>query len=309
MATELINPSGNAGAAPGNAEPCPAPLEWRVVLAEFRSQCLAFEGRAGDGGERITGRMFGSGRPLYFLGPAAGDHDLFALLAWLLKDECACVFVDLPTIGWPVRAATELPRQSRAIVAAAESLGHERFSLLGVAAGSSLALDLALNHPDLVQALVLLQGSARAPRSWLERGYCSYGSLLRGGLARVPGWRRLQRQNHRRWFPPFDGSRFDFLLENLGQSPVAQVSRRLQLWASLDFRNHLADVKSPTLLIQTEGEGAPAAAAALELQAALPNVSTEELHSAGLYPYLTHPHRVAKLLRMFLREELAPRVP
>jgi len=300
-------PAAPQTGAPVAAEPCPTPLEWRVVVAEFRRQSVPFEDDAD--GERVRGVTFGSGTPLYVLGPAAGDRELFALLAWLLKDDFCCVFVDRPAIGWPVSAATELPRLTRTVLRAARHLAHHRFAVLGVEFGSGLALDLAMNSPEQVIALMLLQGAPRVLPSWLERGLHAYGSGMPGLIGGIPGWWNLQRRNHRPWFPPFDDSRFDFLVQNLGQTPTAQLSRRMRLWTDLDFGPHLNSLAVPTLLIETEGEGSNIGRQMQALQAGLTNARTEEMHNSGLYPYLTHPHRVAKLIRTFLCGELAPRVP
>jgi pimeloyl-ACP methyl ester carboxylesterase len=277
------------------------------VLEEFRRQSVPFEGQ-GDS-ERVTGVTFGSGAPLYVLGPAAGDRELFALLAWLLKDDFCCVFVDRPAIGWPVNATIELPRLTRSVLSAAHRLDHQRFAVLGVEFGSALALDLAVNNPEQISSLVLLQAAPRVSPSWLERGLHTYGSGMPGLIGGIPGWWNLQQQNHRPWFPPFDGSRFDFLVQNLGQTPTAQFSRCMRLWTGLDFGAHLKSIVAPTLLIETEGEGANINRQMRDLQAALKDARTEDMHSSGLYPYLTHPHRVAKLMRTFLCGELAPRVP
>lgn len=308
MATELINPSGQPSAAPAAGEPCPAPLEWRVVLVEFRKQSRPFVVPSHDGSDCLTGLTFGAGAPLYFLGPAAGDRNLFALLAWLLKDDFCCVFVDLPELGWPVRTAVELPKLTGAVLSAAAHLGHSQHAVLGVEFGSALALDLAANFPDRVGSLILMQPTARFAPSLLERGLYAYGACLPGAIGGIPGWWNVQRRNHRRWFPPFDDSRFDFLVQTLGQSPTAQFSRRMQLWSGLDFAPHLRSITAPTLLIETEGEGPIVSERLQALQAGLSDVRTESLHSAGFYPYLTHPHRVAKLIRTFLCGELAPRV-
>lgn len=304
-----LAPAASASAAAVAAEPCPTPLEWRVVLDEFRRQARPFDGSNDPGSDRVTGITFGTGAPLFVLGPAAGDRELFALLAWLLKDDYSCVFVDLPQVRWPVNAADELARHTQTILAAADHLGHDRFVLLGVAYGSALAFDLVLNNQDRVAALVLLQAAAKSSPTWLERGLHAYGSLLPGVIGGIPGWWNVQRQNHRPWFPPFDDSRFDFLTQNLGRTPTAQYSRRMRLWSDLDFRDHLDSILTPMLLIETEGDGPHGAQRLLEVQSTLANSRTESLHSSGLYPYLTHPHRVAKLMRTFLCGELASRVP
>src|SRR5262245_38161150 len=89
--------------APAASEPCPTPLEWRVVLEDFRRGRHRFECDVPATGELVRGITFGEGPPLYIVEPAAGDAELFALLAWLLREHYCCVFVERPSIGWPVR--------------------------------------------------------------------------------------------------------------------------------------------------------------------------------------------------------------
>lgn len=282
-------------------EPCPTPLQWNVVVDEFRKRRQVETVDAADV-PALPVATLGTGPALYILGPAAGDCELFALLAWLLKDEYCSVLVDLPHIGWPVRCLAELQRQTAAVLSAADQLQHERFAVLGVGPGGTVAIDLCVNAPQRAAALALLQGSASLELSGLERGFYAYGSLLPGTLGVIPGWRGLQQRNHRPWFPPFDSSRFDFLLQNLASTPTAQASRRMLLWAGLDFRPQLSALKQPGLVIRTEGESRAARDGMQTLQTGMPNAQVEELHSTGVFPYLTHPHRVAKLLRSFLQD-------
>jgi hypothetical protein len=83
----------------------------------------------------------------------------------------------------------------------------------------------------------------------------------------------------------------------------------MRLWTELDFGPHLKSIAAPTLLIETEGGGPNIGRQMHALQAGLSNARTDKMHSSGLYPYLTHPHRVAKLMRTSLCGEHAPRVP
>lgn len=295
----MSSPVESPAIAPPAAEPCPTPLEWRVVLEEFRRQARPFTA-PDDFGGTVRGLTFGSGAPLYVAGPAVGNHELFALLAWLLKEDYCCVFVEPPTIRWPVKSQTELPRQSGAVLAAARHLGHTVVSLLGVGFGASLALDVCLNQPERVNALIVLQGTPRLSASLLERGLNTYGGILPGTMKSIPGWSGLQRQNHRAWFPPFDGSRFDFLVQNLASTSTAQHARRMTVWSDLDFRPQLGNIRTPLLLVSTEGQGALASLGMEELRVGVPHAQSESLHSAGLHPYLTHPHRLAKLIRTFI---------
>jgi pimeloyl-ACP methyl ester carboxylesterase len=169
--------------------------------------------------------------------------------------------------------------------------------------GSLVALHLMSIAPDDVDAAILVCGSARRRLSLVERGLLAWGRVWPGPARRIPGWLAVQQQNHRRWFPPFDATRWEFLLDNLGMTPTAQLARRMSVMGGVDLRPSLPGVRPPVLLVRTEGEGAVSAACQEELAAALPHAQSEWLHTTGQLPYLTHPHRLAKLVRSFLLTE------
>lgn len=295
-----------------NSEPCPTPLEWRQVLAEFRAQREMIELETAGG--RLTATAFGSGRPLYFVSPPAGSHEQFALVAWLLKDEFRCVFVDYRSLSAQspfavVRRDGMLQRLAGDVTRVAEQLGHHSISLCGISFGALVALQLLLDEPESVEATMLICGYAERRFSWLERGLLGYGALLPGTLGALPGWRRLQEQNHRPWFPPFDTSRWEFLRDDLAATPTSQLARRLSIADGVDLRSSLARVSTPILLVRTEGEGRALTACQDELETALPNVRSEWMHSTGQFPHLTHPHRVAKLARTFFAETVVQSAP
>lgn len=121
-----------------------------------------------------------------------------------------------------------------------------------------------------------------------------------GRVQSTPLWRGLQERGHRLWFPPIDPTRWLFYLENAGQTPVAELVRRFGMLSRFDARSRLKQLATPTLLLQVEGEGEMQARCRDELAALLPNARTEFLHTTGLLAFLTHPHRLAKLIREFV---------
>ena len=279
------------------AEPCPTPLEWRQVLAEFRAQRQTVAVHAGD--STVNAVTFGGGPPLYFLGPAAGSHEQFALLAWLLRDDFRSVFIEyrpLPALTFRHRSTT-LALLADDVTAIADQLGDNRFTLCGTAFGSLPALQLAIDEPDRIEAITLVCGYAHREYSWSEQALIQTGSLTPGRLSALPRWRALQEHNHRPWFPPFDPTRWEFLLTDLSATPTAQLARRLDLSLRFDFRPLLPEIATPTLLVRTEGAGQVLTACQNELEAGLPHVRSEWMHTSGHFPHLTHPHRLAKLLK------------
>ena len=97
------------------------------------------------------------------------------------------------------------------------------------------------------------------------------------------------------------------VLIRLGLDDLA--AQRAAALQSFDVRPQLPSVTQPVLLVRTEGEGRVAARCHDELQAALPTVQSEWLHTCGQLPHLTHPHRLAKLLKPFFHEKALPVAP
>ena len=82
--------------------------------------------------------------------------------------------------------------------------------------------------------------------------------------------------------------------------PVSTLAWQAALIRDADLRSRLGGIRQPILLIETEGEGAATRACQQQLAAALPTATTEVILTTGQYPYLTHPHRLVKVLREFL---------
>ena len=286
--------------APAAVEPCPTPLEWRQVLAEFREgrRLIAVE----EADVSLKAYTFGSGPPLYFLNPAAGSHEPFALLAWLLREEFQCVFIEYREHGPFTQAGRSLAPMADGVAAVADHLQHDAFALCAVGFGSLPALQLMLHAPERIEAAVLVCGFAGRRYTWLERSLIEWGRILPGRVGSLPGWGRLQQQNHRPWFPPFDATRWEFLAADLGATPTRQLARRLAVADSVDFRPRWGDIPVPTLLVRTEGEGQAITRCRDELEAGLPCARSEWMHTSGHYPHLTHPHRLAKLVKAFVAD-------
>lgn len=285
-------------------EPCPTPLSWQDVVETFRTESEPWEH---DGG-RLKGAIWGDGPPLYFLNGFTGNHELFSLSAFVLRDYFRCVLFDYA--GSERDRVSEHPTSINEIaddvLRIADTLHDDQFCLYSAPFGTPAAIQLMLNAPDRVERAVLQTPFAVARKySLAERLMIRIGSRLKFPIGRIPAFRRLQAVNHASWFPPYDFSRWKFFAENTGHSPIATLAHRAALLRSVDFADRLREVDTPTLLLRAEGEGPRAAALADDVENQIPNATTEWLHTTGHTVFLTHPHRLAKLVRPFcLGEEL-----
>jgi pimeloyl-ACP methyl ester carboxylesterase len=286
---------------PPAPEACPPPLAWQEVLqgVEEKGQPFTF---ASEGIE-LEGVSLGEGPAIWFLNGFAGDRRLYSLLAWLLRDRFRCLLVDA---RWPEDTSPRSlqARLSQAFTLAFRALDTPRPALFGTSFGAQTAIAITnslATAQEPVRAAILHEGFFRRRPSVTERMLAWGASRSGKRLGEFPNWGQIQEANHRRWFPPIDPSRWDFLLENLGETTAQRWARMARAAAAENMLESLSrDVTTPVLLLRTEGDGPVATAAANELMVHLPNVQEETLHTCGHFAFLTHPHRVAKVIAGFL---------
>ncbi len=112
---------------------------------------------------RIHARVGGSGPPLLLLHGYPETHLMWHAAAPQLAERFTVVATDLSGYGEslrPVPAADHAPHSKRALaldqVQAMASLGHERFAVAGHDRGGRVGYRMALDHPDRVSALAVL---------------------------------------------------------------------------------------------------------------------------------------------------------
>ena len=308
----LAAPPAPPTAAPA-AEGCPPPLQWQEVLAQWgrTSQPIAVEHR----GVAVHGRADGSGPALLLLPGMLGSGELFCLLTHLLRAKIRCIALDYPDD--PPRGPSPQPRSWRtwqledyaAVVEklAAQHGEGEPLHLLGTGFGAAVALEAARRHPEVVGRLILLSACTQRRYSVVERALLTAARWLPGRIGSVPLWRPIQTRNHRRWCPPLDSSRGDWLLDDLGATSRAAFAARARLMERQGVPPAVAaQIRAPVLLVKAEGDGglvdscADAWAAALAQRHPDPGFREEWLHTTGQFAFVTHPHRLAKLLTGFL---------
>ncbi|MES2792540.1 MAG: alpha/beta hydrolase [Planctomycetota bacterium] len=285
---------------PGPLDGCPTPLDWKQVLTAFREQSTPFE--VARPGYTLRGRTLGNGPPLYLLCGMGGTADSFCLVAYLLRDLFRCVVFDYPGTFDAVRPSRKVTLNSLRddLLAVADQQGDEQFSLFATSFGSLVALESMLAAPDRITRAVLQGAFARRQLSFAERAIIRLGGFLPGKLKSLPGAKTVQEQNHRRWFPPLDTTRWQFFADDAGQVPIRSMARRGAIIRQTDLRPKLAQIQQPLLLIQSEGDGLVTRECHEALAKGLPHATVAWMHSAGHLPQLTSPHRLAKFLRDFL---------
>ncbi len=305
---------GNAGdqatagpplpAPPGTG--CPPPLAWQDVLREFIGAADAWYLDRPQ--YRLSGRTWGQGPPLYFLNGMGGSHELFCLLAYLLHHDYRCVLFDYPGThrdDGASLAQVTLTDLEDDLLAIADQLGDDRLNLFATSFGCLVALGVMLRRPERIERAILQGGFAHLQLSAAERVLLRVFRWHPGRMWQVPLRRLIQQANHRPWFPPFDQTRWQFFSENSGGVPVRAVAHRAAIIRNADLRPRLPEVAPPVLVIRSEGEAVVAESSHDDLARGLPGARVEFMPATGHIPYLTHPHRLAKLIREFAPSETA----
>ena len=288
----------DVAAALTGREDCPPPLQWRQVVAAFREQSEQWQADTPAG--PITGRVWGEGPTLIFLNGLGGSNELFAFCAYLLKVQCRCVVLDYPTsrrVTW-----SQLCDSVAEVIE--EFSGAEGCHLFGTSFGSAVALEVAVRLGSRIQSVTLHAAFAHLHLTLFERLAARVLCWMPGRMRSLPLWSLLQERSHRLWFPPIDPTRWQFYLDNAGATPIAALAQRFGMLRQCDLRSRLNQLQVPVMSLQVEGEGETQSRCRDELTALIPNVRTEFFHTTGMLVFLTHPHRLAKLIREFVAATL-----
>jgi len=288
--------------APSPAQPdspppaCPPPLFWHDIVRRVAETATPWT--LERPGTVLSGQTLGEGPPLLLLSGLAEPRECQFLVAWLLREQFRCVMLD-----WRgVRSRDALPELTLDTLAddLLDVVDHWRGEanwVWGNGLGGLVALRAARREPERFRKLLVAGTCAHRRLSGWERWLCRVGQQWPGTARWLPLRRTVYRVNHRRWFPPLDPDRYKFLLDLSGRCRTAGLARLGSLLAREDLRDELDRISTPVVLLTTEGQGSELQRGVAELADRLPSVTRTHLHSTGLLPELTHPHRLAGVIR------------
>jgi haloacetate dehalogenase len=138
-------------------DPLAGVARYRRVFDQFEERALP------AANSTIFARVGGEGPPLLLLHGFPETHLMWREVAPRLALECTTVCVDLPgqgASGCPPSDAAHMPYSKRAmarqLVEAMGSLGFDRFAVAGHDRGGRVAYRMALDHPEKVARLAVL---------------------------------------------------------------------------------------------------------------------------------------------------------
>ena len=178
------------------------------------------------------------------------------------------------------------------------NLGIQRTSIAGISMGGTIALQLALEKPGLVEKLVLINTFARlrpvSLRSWIY-------FITRFFLVNVTGIRTQANYVVRRIFPRQDQEEFrNILLSQIMQANPQGYRAAMRALASFNVVSRLPEIQIPTLVVTAENDTTVPPRTQYALVEGIPDARQAIISSAGHAVIADQPDRFNQVLIDFL---------
>lgn len=227
------------------------------------------------------------GKLLLFVHGASGNHRIWSNQLEFFSKEHTPVAIDLPGHGESEgTGADEIGGYRDFLKAFVDELSLGRFVLCGHSMGGAIALDFALNYPEMVEALILVGSGARFPLS---------EELLEAFTKDPLAWSVAARA----W--TFSRKTPLSIIEALEAETLktsAEVALNdMKACASFDITPSLGEIKAPTLLLYGKED---LLAGQAEVLLAIPNSQLGMIEDAAHVPNAEQPDKFNAAIERFI---------
>lgn len=246
--------------------------------------------------------------PALFLHCGLGRADMWRPLMALLGSDYRMTAMDLPGHGDSGAWQPELDYQAQCVAVAQALLSDTRADLIGHSFGATIALRIAVERPDLVRNLILIEPLFFAAAR--EEDIALFEHHMKASAPFADAMRAGDLEAGTRHFYGMWGGGVDF--DAMGPEQQAYLRDRIHLIvatepalfddnAGLLTPGRLESLQTPTLLVK--GENSPPIIDVIHRSLArrLPDVYRAEIAGAGHMSPLTHHREVGKEVMAFLR--------
>lgn len=246
----------------------------------------------------------GEGDPLVLIPGLAGGPRLLVPLARRLAMRRQVIIIGLRGDSHPLasKRTHDITDHARDVARIIESLEIHRPEIFGVSFGGAVALELAIERPDLVRSLTLQGADSSFPENvgvWFARR----------ALERFP----LPSNNAfvNQFFNLLHGGKpdertkptLDFLVRSCWSTDQSEIAHRLRILNEYDVSDRLWRIDAPTLVLAGTKDVVVAPRRQKRLANAVPFGLYQPIEGAGHIAFLTHSRQVA---RAVLGRDLEP---
>lgn len=239
----------------------------------------------------------GSGPKIVLLHPVGLSSEFWPLLPNKLKSDYTVVTVDLAGHGVSPNAEQpgEMAHRVHEVVELLQEIG-EPVLLLGVSFGGMIAMQIAINHPELLRGLVLAACPAQIPIAGRP------AILERAKVAEEGGMRAVVDGTLARWFSPafLPSDMVRRIRDRLLRNKPSNWAAAWEAVVEHDVIDRLGEINVPTLVIAGEADAATPLAAKKALSAAIPGSRLAVILGAPHMVHIERPEEFAKFVSDFL---------
>ncbi len=263
-------------------------------------------------GQRIFYEEQGEGFPLLFGHSYLWDRRMWEPQVAALSRSYRCIVPDL----WAHGQSDPPPETPYTIEAMAEdhwaltqALGLERFAVIGLSVGGMWGAHLALNHPEAVAALVLMDTYVGPEPEETRTRYFGMMDVIEKAGAFPP---QILEAVVSLFFSPLTMEHKPDLVDrfrrHLQTIPAERIPGVLAvgrgIFSRISILDRLPEIQAPTLVVVGADDIPRPPHEAEEMARAIPGARLEVIPEAGHISNLEQPERVTALLEAFLAETL-----
>ena len=145
-------------------EPCPTPLLWQDIVLSFHEEMR--QGHVEFKGGSVTATQFGTGPPLVFLPGSVASPRIYALSAWLLKEDRQCWLLDHPVFDHPPQETDLVQKSANAYANVIHDLFGGPVDIYASNYAVPVCLQMLLSHQEVVKKVAFQSG-------WVSRTFTS----------------------------------------------------------------------------------------------------------------------------------------
>lgn len=280
--------------------PCPVPASLRKALSEYQANAEVVDIQTRF--YRVRCRILGQGPPVVVSPGLASTYEGFALFLNTLAEQFRTIIYDYPGDRPDDQARLSQITHDDLVTNLFEvidNLDIGRAFLVGISFGSTLTFKALARDNRRFPKAAVQGGFARRAFSVPEKVALKLGRIFPGHVGALPLHERVLTYNNRLHFPSEIDDRWTHYLEQNARTPIRSLAHRLDLVSRLDLRPILAQIQTPTLLIQGNEDRIVPRRYFEELQKGLSQSQGAILPLVGHQPHYTHPEALAQLISNF----------
>jgi len=237
-------------------------------------------------------RIKGQGEPLLILHGWGASADSWIQVQDFLSKDFQVITLDLPGFGrsdlppevWNLECYVEF------IFAVLKELNLQNFYLLGHSFGGSIAVKLAVIHPDKIKKLILVDAAVvRKPKSILKRILGFFAGII-SLFNFLPGYKFLRKYFYRLVLRKTDYLKTAGVMKEVFKKVVSE-----------DLKYYCSKIDIPTLIIWGKKDKITPLKDGLLIHKLIPNSEIVIMDEARHVPNLSHPKKLAQIIKENLR--------